>query len=86
MQTQMDQLASTTGDHDNRLNDIEEENRELKEEVSVRAECIHIYLCSYNNYVCMIALIILHAHTSTYWYARMPDIAGEDEANVQKER
>ena len=66
MQTQMDQLASTTGDHDNRLNDIEEENRELKEEVSVRAECIHIYLCSYNNYVCMIALIILHAHASTY--------------------
>ena len=68
MQTQMDQLASTTGDHDNRLNDIEEENRELKEEVSVRAECIrlYLYLCSYNNYVCMIALIILHLHTSTY--------------------
>ena len=66
MQTQMDQLASTTGDHDNRLNDIEEENRELKEKVSVRAECIHIYLCSYDNYVCMVALIILHVHTSTY--------------------
>ena len=83
MQTQMDQLASTT---DNRFNDIEEENRELKEEVSVRAECIRLYLCPYNNYVCMIALIILHAHTSTYWYARMPHIAGEDEANAQKEK
>ena len=63
MQTQMDQLASATGES---INEVREENRELKEEVSIRAECIHIYLCSYNNYVCMIALIILHLHTSTY--------------------